>query len=59
MAHGKDKDSEQAARIALAALGACLDLDTEKSAFYADVVSVALGKAARAALEALMQSPEH
>jgi hypothetical protein len=59
MAHGKDKDFERAARIALAALGACLDLDTEQAAFYADVVSVALGKAARAALEALMQSPEH
>jgi hypothetical protein len=37
---------------------ACLDLDTERAWLYADVVRVALGDAARAALEALMQSPE-
>ena len=58
MAHGHDSDAERAAQIALAALGACLDLDTERAAFYADVVRIALGDAARAALEALMQSPQ-
>ena len=58
MAHGENADASVAARIAFAALYACLDLDTERSALYADVVRVALGDAARAALEALMQSPE-
>ena len=58
MAHGHDPDADRAAHIALAALGACLDLDTERAAFYADVVRIALGDAARAALEALMQSPQ-
>ncbi len=38
---------------------ACLDLDAERATFYADVVRVALGDAARTALETLMQSPEH
>jgi hypothetical protein len=38
------------------AIAACLDLDTEQSIFYADVVRAALGEAARSALEALMQS---
>jgi hypothetical protein len=59
MAHGQDPDTESSALIALAALKACLGLDTERGAFYADVVRVALGEKARAALEALMQSPEH
>ena len=58
MAHGGDSDANRAAEIALAALMACLDLDTERAAFYADVVRTALGDAARAALETLMQSPE-
>ena len=40
-------------------LANCLDLDTERSALYADIVRVALGDAARAALEALMQSPKY
>lgn len=57
MAHGEDADNTAAARIALAALHACLDLDTERSALYADVIRMALGDAARAALEDLMQSP--
>jgi hypothetical protein len=58
MAHGGDSDADRAAEIALAALMACLGLDTERAAFYADVVRTALGEAARAALETLMQSPE-
>lgn len=58
MAHGRDEKAEDAAQIALMALTACLDLDTDRAAFYADVVRIALGDAARAALEALMQSPE-
>lgn len=57
-AHGENADANVAARIAFAALYACLILDTERSALYADVIRVALGDAARAALEALMQSPE-
>jgi hypothetical protein len=56
--HASDADAESAARIALAALEACLGLDAERATFYADVVRVALGEAARAALESLMQSPE-
>jgi hypothetical protein len=59
MAHGADADAERAAHVALAALAACLDLDTEQSIFYADVVRAALGEAARGALEALMQSPPY
>jgi hypothetical protein len=58
MAHGEDVDPERAAKIGFAALAACLDLDTERATFYADVVRAALGEAARAALETLMQSPE-
>jgi hypothetical protein len=58
MAHGRDPDPEDAAQIALAALVACLDLDPEHATLYADVVRTALGEAARAALESLMQSPE-
>jgi hypothetical protein len=58
MAHGADADPERAANVALAALVACLALDTEQSIFYADVVRAALGDAARSALEALMQSPQ-
>ena len=59
MAHGQDSDAESSAQIAVAALKACLGLDTERGTFYADVLRVALGDKARAALEALMQSPEH
>lgn len=58
MAHGEDADAERAATIALAALVACLDLDAERATLYADVVRSALGDAARAALETMMQSPE-
>ncbi len=58
MAHGADTNAESAARIALAALEACLGLDAERATFYADVVRLALGEAARTALEELMQSPE-
>ena len=58
MAHGGDSDAGREAEIALAALAACLDLDMQRATFYADVVRAALGDAARAALEALMQSPE-
>jgi hypothetical protein len=54
VAHGKSKDPARAAQVALAALGACLRLDTERAALYADLVHDALGKAARRALEALM-----
>ena len=59
VAHGKSRDTARAVQIAFAALVGCVDLDAEKATFYADVVRVSLGKAARAALESLMQSPEH
>ena len=59
MAHGHDRDAEAAARVALAAIMACLGLDNEAGLFYVDVVRVALGAAARRALESLMQSPQH
>jgi len=59
IAHGHDSDSDNAARIAMSALVACLDLDDGRAMFYADVIRQALGEAARAALEALMQDPQH
>jgi hypothetical protein len=53
-----DADAPRAAQIAHAVLAACLDVDAERAAFYADVVRIALGDAARAALETLMQSQQ-
>jgi hypothetical protein len=59
LAHAEDADADLAARIALTAMVACLSLDTEAALFYADVIRNALGPAARVALEALMQDPQH
>jgi hypothetical protein len=59
LAHAEDANADLAARIALTAMVACLSLDTEAALFYADVIRNALGPAARVALEALMQDPQH
>lgn len=56
VAHAKDRDPQASARVALAAIVACLGLDTERGTFYADVVRTVLNDAARTALEALMQT---
>ena len=50
MAHGRDRDSAQALRIALAALGASVGLDAERSTLYFDLIVASLGAAARKAL---------
>lgn len=50
MAHGRDSDVEKAAKIALAAEAAFLDLDTDRSTLYRDMLDQALSEAARKAL---------
>jgi hypothetical protein len=59
VAHGNDPDPRSAAEIAATAMVACLDLDSERAALYADLIRASLGPAARAALEALMSSPQY
>jgi hypothetical protein len=54
IAHAEDPNPDTAARIALAAMVACL----EAALLYADVVRSALRGAARVALEALLESPQ-
>jgi hypothetical protein len=56
--HAQNPDTELAARVAFAALTACLDLDNEKALSYADVVRALLSQAAQAALEAIMQASQ-
>ena len=51
MAHGRDRDSARALRIALAALGASVGLDAERSTLYFDLIVASLGAAARKALQ--------
>jgi hypothetical protein len=51
VAHGREPGAEH---IALAALAASRDLDSERDIFYADFVLAHLGKVARKALEQLM-----
>jgi len=53
MAHGKDADPERAARIATVAHAASLDLDSELSRLYFDLVSNSLSEAARRALKSM------
>ena len=55
MAHGKDADVKKAVRIAVTAAEVLETLDEERFVFYYDLVLVSLGKAARKALEAMMQ----
>jgi hypothetical protein len=52
-AHGKEPGAE---RIALAALQGCVDLDNEVATLYADLVQAFLGRAAQAALEAILNT---
>jgi hypothetical protein len=53
IAHGKDADSERAARIAMLAHAASMDLDFDLSRLYFDLVSNALSEAARRALKTM------
>jgi hypothetical protein len=53
MAHGRDADAEKALRIALAALGASVGLDAERSTLYFDLTMASLGRAAREALQSM------
>lgn len=55
-AHGREPGAEH---IALAAIAACHDLDSERSLLYPDFVLALLGKVARAALEQIMQSKNY
>lgn len=59
VAHAKDADPGLAARVAFAALTACLELDNERALSYADVVRALLTHTARAALDIIMQAPQH
>jgi len=53
MAHGKNTNSEKAARIALAAQSAVRDIDPERSKMYLDLIDISLSEAARGALQAM------
>lgn len=53
MAHGRDKDAESAARIAMAAQAASLALDEDRSRLYFDLVAMSLSEAARRALKSM------
>ncbi len=53
MAHGADRDPEAALRVALAAMGASVGLDPERSRLYFDLVAASLSEAARKALQAM------
>jgi hypothetical protein len=53
MAHGKDADSERAARIAAVAQAASMRLDFETSRLYFDLVSNSLSEAAHRALSTM------
>jgi hypothetical protein len=53
IAHGEETGAES---IALAAIAAAADLDSERGRLYNDVILSALGDAARSALEAVMQN---
>lgn len=55
MAHGKDADIHEAAKIGEAAAVAASELDWDRAAFYYDLVFASLSQAAKAALEAMMQ----
>lgn len=53
VAHGGDVDTTKAVQIALAAEGALLGLDAERSTLYSDMLFAALSEAARRALSAM------
>jgi hypothetical protein len=55
MAHGSG-DAQTAVQVAFAALVASRGLDDERAVLYSDWIRIALGKAARAALEQLMET---
>jgi len=58
LAHDSDPP-DQAARVALAAMAACLGLEDERGLLYSDLLRSLLGEATRAALEELMQSQRY
>jgi flagellar biosynthesis/type III secretory pathway protein FliH len=51
MAHGSDRDPDAALRVAIAAMGASVGLDRERSTLYLDLVVASLSAAARKALQ--------
>ena len=53
MAHGRDRDSDRALRIAMAAMTASAGLDEERARLYFDLVAASLSRAARKALQAM------
>lgn len=53
MAHGQDADPQKSLAIALAAMGASVGLDAERSTLYYDLVLASLGEAARKALQSM------
>ncbi len=53
MAHGNDKDSQKAAKIAFAAQAAIHALDEERSQLYFDLIMLRLSDAARKALQTM------
>lgn len=53
MAHGQDEDVECAAQIARAAQSASVDLDTDRSRLYGDLIAMSLSEAARHALKSM------
>ncbi len=53
MAHGKDRETTRAVRIAVAAMAASVGLDLERSTLYFDLVAASLSTAARKALQSM------
>lgn len=53
MAHGASTDAETAVKIALAAIGASVGLDAERSVLYFDLVLASLSEAAKRSLQAM------
>ena len=53
MAHGKDDDTERAARVAFAAQSVVVGLDADRSKLYFDLIVSSLSEAARQALKSM------
>lgn len=53
MAHGRDRETTQAVRIAVAAMAASVGLDLERSTLYVDLVAASLSAAARKVLQSM------
>jgi hypothetical protein len=53
LAHGRDADSVRAVEIAVAAQRAIISLDADRASIYVDLITNALGEAARQALKSM------